>query len=151
MSLDGNRLVVPELKSTFLNTSRLLYGVCFGLAKTSNNQRKIGSMEGKKTFLKSKDVGTVKVKLKVYKYNGTLKREFSSIEEAQKIAKLMAKKYPDMIFDPYVELGNSKIIGTSDSKERNRCSHIKNQMKALWIVYLSFSRMKIDKLVKSQK
>jgi len=118
MSSDGNRLVVPEVKLTFLNTSRLLYGVCFGLAKTSNNQRKIGSMEGKKTFLKSKDVGTVKVKLKVYKYNGTLKREFSSIEEAQKIAKLMAKKYPDMIFDPYVELGNSKIIGTSDSKEK---------------------------------
>ena len=116
MSWDRNRLVAPELKSTFLKTSRLLYRVCFGLAKTSNNQRKIGTMEGKKTFLKSRDVGTVKAKLKTYKYNGTLKREFSSIEEAQKFADLMGKKYPDMIFEPYVELGNSNIIGTSNSK-----------------------------------
>ena len=75
-------------------------------------------MEGKKTFLKSRDVGTVKAKLKTYKYNGTLKREFSSIEEAQKFADLMGKKYPDMIFEPYVELGNSNIIGTSNSKEK---------------------------------
>ena len=114
MSWDGNRLVVPELKSTFLKTSRLLYGVSFGLTKISNNQSKIGTMEGKKIFLKSRDVETVKVK--TYKYNGTLKREFSSIEEAQKFADLMDNKYPDMIFEPYVEIGNSNIIGTSNSK-----------------------------------
>ncbi len=60
----------------------------------------------------------MKVKLKTYKYNGTLKREFSSIEEAQKFADLMGNKYPDMIFEPYVELGNSNIIGTSNSKEQ---------------------------------
>ena len=59
----------------------------------------------------------MRVKLKTYKYNGTLKREFSSIEAAQKFADLMGKKYPDMIFEPYVEIGNSNIIGTSDSKE----------------------------------
>jgi len=116
MSSDGNRLVVPELKSTFLKTSRLLYGVSFGLTKTSNNQSKIGTMEEKKIFLKTRDVGSVK--LKTYKSNGTLKREFSSIEEAQKFADLMGKKYPDMIFEPYVEIGNSNIIGTSDSKEQ---------------------------------
>ena len=58
----------------------------------------------------------MRVKLKTYKYNGTLKREFSSIEEAQKFADLMGKKYPDMIFEPYVELGNSNIMDTSDSK-----------------------------------
>jgi hypothetical protein len=60
----------------------------------------------------------MKVKLKTYKYNGTLKREFSSIEEAQKFADLMGETYSDMIFEPYVELGNSKIIGTFDSKEK---------------------------------
>ena len=58
----------------------------------------------------------MKVKLKTYKYNGTLDREFSSVKEAQKFADLMCKKYPDMIFVPYVELGNSNIIDTSDSK-----------------------------------
>jgi len=58
----------------------------------------------------------MKVKLKTYKYNGTLEREFSSVEEAQKFADLMCKKYPDLIFVPYVELGNSNIIDTSDSK-----------------------------------
>jgi hypothetical protein len=61
----------------------------------------------------------MKVTLKTYKYNGKLTREFSSIEEAQKFADLMGKKYPDMIFEPYVELGNSNIIGTSDSKKQD--------------------------------
>ena len=60
----------------------------------------------------------MKVKLKTYKYNGILKREFSSIEEAQQFVDLMVKQYPDMIFEPYVELGNSDIIGTSNSKEQ---------------------------------
>ena len=60
----------------------------------------------------------MRVKLKTYKYNGTLKREFSSIEEAQKFAAFMGNKYPDMIFEPYVEAGNSDIIGTSNSKEQ---------------------------------
>jgi hypothetical protein len=30
----------------------------------------------------------------------------------------MGKKYPEMIFEPYVELRNSNIIGTSYSKEQ---------------------------------
>ena len=60
----------------------------------------------------------MKVKLKTYKYNGILKREFSSIEEAQQFVDLMVKQYPDMIFEPYVELRNSDIIGTSNSKEQ---------------------------------
>jgi hypothetical protein len=29
----------------------------------------------------------------------------------------MGNKYPDIIFEPYVELGNSNIIDTSDSKD----------------------------------
>ena len=58
----------------------------------------------------------MKVKLKTYKYNGTLKREFSSIEEAQKFVDIMGKQYPDMKFEPHVELGNSNVIGASNSK-----------------------------------
>jgi hypothetical protein len=59
----------------------------------------------------------MKVKLKTFKYNGTLKKEFSSVEDAQKFADFMGNKYPDIIFEPYVELGNSNIIDTSDSKD----------------------------------
>jgi hypothetical protein len=117
MSSDGNRLVVPELKSTLLKTSRLLYGVCFGLAKTGNNQRELGTMEGKKTFLKSRDVGIMKVKLMAYKYHGTLKREFSSFEQAPEVAKLMAKKSPDIIFKPFIEQGDSLKLDSYDSWE----------------------------------
>jgi hypothetical protein len=108
---------VPELKSTLLKTSRLFYGVCFDLAKASNNQREPGTMEKEKTFLKSRDTGTIKVKLNAYKHNGTLKREFSSFEQAQKIAKHMAKKYPDMIFEPFIEQEDSLKLDSYDSWE----------------------------------
>ena len=39
----------------------------------------------------------MKVKLKTFKYNGTLKKEFSNVEDAQKFAELMASRFPDMI------------------------------------------------------
>jgi len=74
-------------------------------------------MEREKTFLKSRHVETVKVKLKAYKYDGTLKREFSSFEQAQKIAKLMVKKYPDMIFEPFIEQEDSLKLDICDSWE----------------------------------
>ena len=67
----------------------------------------------------------MKVKLKTYEYNGTLKREFSSIEEAQKFADFMGNKYLDIIFEPYVELRNSNIIGTSNSKEQEPAQQYK--------------------------
>ena len=45
----------------------------------------------------------MKVKLKSFKYNGTLKKEFSSVEDAQKFAEIMANRFPDMIYEPYIE------------------------------------------------
>ncbi len=41
----------------------------------------------------------MKVKLKAYEYKGMLNREFSSVEEAEKIAGMMAKKYPNFLFN----------------------------------------------------
>jgi hypothetical protein len=47
----------------------------------------------------------MKVKLKSFKYNGMLKKEFPSIEDAQRYAQLMANRFPGMIFEPYIEEG----------------------------------------------
>ena len=49
----------------------------------------------------------MKVKLKSFKYNGTLKKEFLSVENAHRFAELMAKRFPDMIFEPYIEDGET--------------------------------------------
>ena len=37
----------------------------------------------------------------------------------------MGNKYPDIIFEPYVELRNSNIIGTSNSKEQESTQQYK--------------------------
>ncbi|RLB36057.1 MAG: hypothetical protein DRH20_10340, partial [Deltaproteobacteria bacterium] len=52
-----------------------------------------------------------------YKFAGTLKREFSSMEEAQGIARLMSEKYPDMVFQPHIELTDSSVIDLTDMEE----------------------------------
>jgi hypothetical protein len=41
----------------------------------------------------------MKVKLKAYEYKGMLGREFPSVEEAEKIAGIMGKKYPKFLFE----------------------------------------------------
>jgi hypothetical protein len=61
----------------------------------------------------------MKVKLKTFKYNGTLKKEFSNVEDAQKFAELMASRFPDMIFEPYIEEGDLR-------KNRRSKSHTGN-------------------------
>jgi len=54
------------------------------------------------------------VKLKVYKLLGTLNRDFSSVEQAQRTAELAAEKYPDMRFEPEVELSDVAVVDLSD-------------------------------------
>ena len=44
----------------------------------------------------------IKVKLKVYEYKGMLRREFSSVTEAQDVAEKMAQKYPDKVFKHHI-------------------------------------------------
>ena len=57
------------------------------------------------------DVGKkMKVKLKAYKYKGMLDREFPSVEEAEKIAGIMAEKYPNFLFELNIELDESSVI-----------------------------------------
>jgi hypothetical protein len=58
----------------------------------------------------------MKVKLKAYEYKGMLNREFPSVEEAEKIAGIMTKKYPNFQFGLYVELDESPVTGQSESE-----------------------------------
>ena len=61
----------------------------------------------------------MKVKLKTFKYNGTLKKEFSNVEDAQKFAELMASRFPDMLFEPYIEEGDLSKNRRSKSLTEN--------------------------------
>ena len=58
----------------------------------------------------------MKVRLKTFKYSGTLKKEFPSFEDAQIFAELMANRFPDMIFEPYVEQGDNGKNKPSESR-----------------------------------
>ena len=52
----------------------------------------------------------MKVKLKAYEYKGMLNREFQSVEEAEKIAGIMAEKYPNFLFELHIGLDESSVI-----------------------------------------
>jgi hypothetical protein len=58
----------------------------------------------------------MKVKLKAYEYKGMLNREFPSVEEAEKIAGIMADKHPNFKFDLQIELDDSSVIGQSEAE-----------------------------------
>lgn len=47
--------------------------------------------------------GEPRVKLRAYKYQGVLKREFASVEEAREFAEYMSQKFTNMLFEPYDE------------------------------------------------
>lgn len=42
-------------------------------------------------------------KVRVYKFTGTLKTEFSNMEQAQEFAASLAMKHPNLLFEPYAE------------------------------------------------
>jgi hypothetical protein len=52
----------------------------------------------------------MKMKIRVYRYEDTLEGDFSSIEEAQRVVEVMYEKNPDLIFEPYIDLGDSCTI-----------------------------------------
>ena len=56
----------------------------------------------------------MKVKVKVYKYMGMLNREFSDVKQARRTAELAAEKYPDMKFEPEIEIPDVSAIDLSD-------------------------------------
>lgn len=55
------------------------------------------------SILRKKPEQRQKVKLRVYKLQGTLAREFSNIEEAGEFATSQTEKYPGIMFEPYLE------------------------------------------------
>ena len=58
----------------------------------------------------------MKVKLKAYQYKGMLNREFPSVEEAEKIAGIMAEKHPNFLFELHIELDEGSVSVQSESK-----------------------------------
>ena len=58
----------------------------------------------------------MKVKLKAYQYKGMLNREFSSVEEAEKIAGIMTEKHPNFQFELHIELDEGSVMVQSESE-----------------------------------
>jgi len=46
----------------------------------------------------------MKVFLRIFEYKETLEQEFSSLDEAQDILNLICKNYPELRFEPYIEV-----------------------------------------------
>ncbi len=55
----------------------------------------------------------MKVILKVFEYKETLEQEFSSLEEANELVNLISKNYPNLRFEPYIEVDESLVLSTS--------------------------------------
>ena len=44
-----------------------------------------------------------RTKVRVYKFTGTLKTEFSNMAQAEEFAASLAMKHPNLLFEPYAE------------------------------------------------
>lgn len=81
----------------------------------------------------------MKVRLRTFKYSGTLKREFPSVEDAQKFVELMANKFPDMIFEPYIEQGDNGKNKPTESRPENLTQTVKKSCESfeecLWNLF----------------
>lgn len=64
----------------------------------------VGSMEKEKSM---------KMILRIFEYKDTIEREFSSVEEAQKILGHMNEKNPNLRIEPYFEVDDNCIQGIS--------------------------------------
>ncbi|MFO7740071.1 MAG: hypothetical protein R6V46_16450 [Desulfatiglandaceae bacterium] len=78
------------------------------------------------SILRRKTEQELKVKLRVYKFQGTLVREFSSLEQAGEFANSEAKKYPGILFKPYLEKRNSgdrrEVLDRRGGRDRRNTS-----------------------------
>jgi hypothetical protein len=59
----------------------------------------------------------IRVILRVYKYEKTLDRKFSSYDHVQRVVHHMVEKDPDLIVEPYVQLSDSCEIEISEISE----------------------------------
>ena len=53
----------------------------------------------------------MKIILRIFEYKDTIEREFSSVEEAQKVLGRMSEKNPNLMIEPYFEVDESCILG----------------------------------------
>ncbi len=54
----------------------------------------------------------MKVILRIFEYKETLEQEFSSLEEAQEIVNLISKNYPELRFEPYIEVEERAVYAS---------------------------------------
>jgi hypothetical protein len=55
----------------------------------------------------------MKVILKVFEYKETLEQEFSSLEEANELVNLISQNYPNLRFEPYVEVDENVVLSAT--------------------------------------
>jgi hypothetical protein len=55
----------------------------------------------------------MKVILKVFEYKETLEQEFSSLEEANELVNLISQNYPNLRFEPYIEVDENVVLSAS--------------------------------------
>ena len=54
----------------------------------------------------------MKVFLRIFEYKETLEQEFVSLEEAQDILNLISKNYPELRFEPYIEVEEGSVYAS---------------------------------------
>jgi hypothetical protein len=92
-----------------LNGTFLAGNPCGHFCKQAGRYQK----PGKRPPIDPRRRDTMKVILKVFEYKETLEQEFSSLEEANELVNLISKNYPNLRFEPYIEVDESLVLSTS--------------------------------------
>jgi hypothetical protein len=66
-------------------------------------RRRLAKSDSSLPLLGDRSESGRKSKVRVYRFEGTLKREFSNMEKARQCAESLAEKYPSLLFEPYTE------------------------------------------------
>jgi hypothetical protein len=72
---------------------------------TTRNQEVRGSIKSRRIQMK--------VILKVFEYKETLEQDFSSLEEANELVNLISQNYPNLRFEPYIEVDENVVLSAS--------------------------------------
>lgn len=57
----------------------------------------------------------MKVIFRVYEYRETIEQEFSNVDQVQEVMDRMGKNHPNLVFEPYIEVDESCVVGMSQS------------------------------------
>lgn len=55
----------------------------------------------------------MKVILRIFEYKETLEQEFSSLDEAEEIVRLISKNYPELRFEPYLQVDEGSVVSSA--------------------------------------